>query len=228
MSKVDRKPSPSLLKSNAKVATHNAFLMNSCSEVMTSHLNQDVKNKIGNHEFISQSPVLSPRGRSLVPPVRDETHEIQRKAHAKRVRETRRSTQGITLEDLKSAEQLTKKKQQQQAVQSNGQGKLDSSVTLAVSTATPSTGVVPPALTSTITTSCSRKDCHDSNNVMDIEGKEHFKQLWEKSQAENASLIREMKLIKTDLESTKTQLDAVKISPASDIEVREEILQKNK
>jgi len=52
--------------------------------------------------------------RSFVPPVRDEEHEIQRKAHAKRVRETRRSTQGVTLEDLKSAEQLVKKKQQQE------------------------------------------------------------------------------------------------------------------
>merc|ERR1719346_534536 len=52
--------------------------------------------------------------RSFVPPVRDEEHEIQRKAHAKRVRETRRSTQGVTLEDLKSAEQLVKKNQQQE------------------------------------------------------------------------------------------------------------------
>ena len=52
--------------------------------------------------------------KSFVPPVRDEEHEIQRKAHAKRVRETRRSTQGVTLEDLKSAEQLVKKKQQQE------------------------------------------------------------------------------------------------------------------
>jgi protein phosphatase 1 regulatory subunit 12A len=48
-----------------------------------------------------------------VPPVRDEESETQRKAHAKRVRETRRSTQGVTLEDLKSAEQLVKRKQQQ-------------------------------------------------------------------------------------------------------------------
>ena len=31
--------------------------------------------------------------RSFVPPVRDEESETQRKAHAKRVRETRRSTQ---------------------------------------------------------------------------------------------------------------------------------------
>lgn len=52
-----------------------------------------------------------------MPPVRDEEHEIQRKAHAKRVRETRRSTQGVTLEDLKSAEQLVKKKQQQENAQ---------------------------------------------------------------------------------------------------------------
>ena len=45
-----------------------------------------------------------------MPPVRDEESETQRKAHAKRVRETRRSTQGVTLEEVKSAEQLAKKK----------------------------------------------------------------------------------------------------------------------
>lgn len=50
--------------------------------------------------------------RSFVPPVRDEESETQRKAHAKRVRETRRSTQGVTLDEIKSAEQLVKKKQQ--------------------------------------------------------------------------------------------------------------------
>ncbi|VEN34962.1 unnamed protein product, partial [Callosobruchus maculatus] len=47
--------------------------------------------------------------RSFVPPVRDEESETQRKAHAKRVRETRRSTQGVTLEEIKCAEQLVKK-----------------------------------------------------------------------------------------------------------------------
>ncbi|XP_039286996.1 protein phosphatase 1 regulatory subunit 12A isoform X13 [Nilaparvata lugens] len=49
---------------------------------------------------------------SFVPPVRDEESETQRKAHAKRVRETRRSTQGVTLDEIKSAEQLVKQKQQ--------------------------------------------------------------------------------------------------------------------
>ena len=48
--------------------------------------------------------------RSFVPPIRDEESETQRKAHAKRVRETRRSTQGVTLDEIKSAEELVKKK----------------------------------------------------------------------------------------------------------------------
>lgn len=47
-----------------------------------------------------------------MPPVRDEESETQRKAHAKRVRETRRSTQGVTLEEIKSAEQIVKNKTQ--------------------------------------------------------------------------------------------------------------------
>lgn len=45
-----------------------------------------------------------------MPPIRDDESETQRKAHAKRVRETRRSTQGVTLDELKSAEQLVKNK----------------------------------------------------------------------------------------------------------------------
>ena len=69
--------------------------------------------------------------RSFVPPVRDEESETQRKAHAKRVRETRRSTQGVTLEDLKSAEQLVKKKQQlvSASISSTNIGSLVSTIT---------------------------------------------------------------------------------------------------
>ena len=52
--------------------------------------------------------------RSHVPPVRDDESETQRKAHAKLVRQTRRSTQGVTLEDLKSAEKLVKSRNQQE------------------------------------------------------------------------------------------------------------------
>ena len=43
-----------------------------------------------------------------MPPVRDEEHEIQRKAHAKRVRETRRSTQGDDDDDVDDDEILDK------------------------------------------------------------------------------------------------------------------------
>ena len=49
-----------------------------------------------------------------MPPIRDDESEVQRKARTKRIRETRRGTTGVTLEDLKSAEQLVKKKQQQE------------------------------------------------------------------------------------------------------------------
>lgn len=62
----------------------------------------------------SISPPNRLTGRSFVPPTRDEESETQRKAHAKMVRSTRRSTQGVTLEDLKSAEQLMKNKKQEQ------------------------------------------------------------------------------------------------------------------
>uniref|UniRef100_A0A8D8LK10 Protein phosphatase 1 regulatory subunit 12C n=1 Tax=Cacopsylla melanoneura TaxID=428564 RepID=A0A8D8LK10_9HEMI len=70
---------------------------------------------------LSPSNIFKNFFKSFVPPVRDEESETQRKAHAKRVRETRRSTQGVTLEELKSAEQLVKKKQQQQLVQASQQ-----------------------------------------------------------------------------------------------------------
>lgn len=71
--------------------------------------------------------------RSFVPPVRDEESETQRKAHAKRVRETRRSTQGVTLDEIKSAEQLVKKKQQQN---SDPQPSITASTTITTSTPT--------------------------------------------------------------------------------------------
>lgn len=86
------------------------------SQSNTNH--QTWRSKVGKKDDDSAStdpPKASSQvRRSFVPPVRDEESETQRKAHAKRVRETRRSTQGVTLEDLKSAEQLVKRKQQQE------------------------------------------------------------------------------------------------------------------
>ncbi|XP_015429847.1 PREDICTED: protein phosphatase 1 regulatory subunit 12A isoform X2 [Dufourea novaeangliae] len=84
--------------------------------------------------------------RSFVPPVRDEESETQRKAHAKRVRETRRSTQGVTLDEIKSAEQLVKKKQQNNETPSTISSTQPTtttgntaSITATITTATPTT-----------------------------------------------------------------------------------------
>ncbi|XP_051173003.1 protein phosphatase 1 regulatory subunit 12A isoform X2 [Leptopilina boulardi] len=86
--------------------------------------------------------------KSFVPPVRDEESETQRKAHAKRVRETRRSTQGVTLDEIKSAEQLVKKKQQQNSdsptttapsMQPATSVSNTASITATITTATPTT-----------------------------------------------------------------------------------------
>ncbi|XP_033297789.1 protein phosphatase 1 regulatory subunit 12A isoform X2 [Bombus bifarius] len=84
--------------------------------------------------------------KSFVPPVRDEESETQRKAHAKRVRETRRSTQGVTLDEIKSAEQLVKKKQQNNEIPSTISSTQPAtttsntaSITATITTATPTT-----------------------------------------------------------------------------------------
>ncbi|XP_046450655.1 protein phosphatase 1 regulatory subunit 12A-like isoform X17 [Daphnia pulex] len=87
------------------------------------------------------SSANQPIRRSFVPPVRDEESETQRKAHAKRVRETRRSTQGVTLEEVKTAEQLAKKKQaetfslEDSRSKNNGGGGVNASSTITSITA---------------------------------------------------------------------------------------------
>ncbi|KAJ8667642.1 hypothetical protein QAD02_009305 [Eretmocerus hayati] len=100
--------------------------------------------------------------RSFVPPVRDEESETQRKAHAKRVRETRRSTQGVTLDEIKSAEQLVKKKQQQTNDSGNGSptntqpsSPAPTSTTAPSSTLAAATTTTTASITATITTTTS-------------------------------------------------------------------------
>jgi len=210
--------------------------------------------------------------KSFVPPVRDEEHEIQRKAHAKRVRETRRSTQGVTLEDLKSAEKLVKTKQQQENAQRTTelQQLASSSPTSIGSTATATTGSTPPTppgstATTTVTTSATlvtggardadqerherrpswrlRIESNDkSRNVptslsqtgqeaksrsslKSQNGEVDYKKLWEESQAENVRLRLDMNSIRSDLDSTKHQLEAAIQASAknsvSDTEKRE-------
>ncbi|XP_029669264.1 protein phosphatase 1 regulatory subunit 12A isoform X3 [Formica exsecta] len=89
----------------------NTLSPTSASKTLTSSLLSSITTTTTATTTTSPIPVNQIR-RSFVPPVRDEESETQRKAHAKRVRETRRSTQGVTLDEIKSAEQLVKKKQQ--------------------------------------------------------------------------------------------------------------------
>ncbi|RLU26547.1 hypothetical protein DMN91_000343, partial [Ooceraea biroi] len=85
----------------ARIKTFSCPTLHRCNAATPTHTNATTR-----------SASLRETHRSFVPPVRDEESETQRKAHAKRVRETRRSTQGVTLDEIKSAEQLVKKKQQ--------------------------------------------------------------------------------------------------------------------
>ncbi|XP_042233906.1 protein phosphatase 1 regulatory subunit 12A-like isoform X3 [Homarus americanus] len=83
---------------------------------------------------MSPGSVIKNFFKSFVPPSRDEESETQRKAHAKMVRSTRRSTQGVTLEDIKSAEQFMKNKQQQVSTSSPEPKETSSASTVPTST----------------------------------------------------------------------------------------------
>ncbi|KAH8395284.1 hypothetical protein KR222_008191 [Zaprionus bogoriensis] len=111
--------------------------------------------------------------KSFVPPVRDEESETQRKAHAKRVRETRRSTQGVTLDEIKSAEELVKKKNLGMSNNNNNNNNNNNSssvstftttttttatATTTTTTASPSTTPTPPTTTTTTTEESSSQE----------------------------------------------------------------------
>ncbi|XP_018313076.1 protein phosphatase 1 regulatory subunit 12A isoform X3 [Mycetomoellerius zeteki] len=116
----------------------NTLSPTSASKTLASSLLSSITTTTTATTTTSPIPVNQIR-RSFVPPVRDEESETQRKAHAKRVRETRRSTQGVTLDEIKSAEQLVKKKQQNNELP----------------TSTPSTQPPPTTTTTTSTTTTS-------------------------------------------------------------------------
>ncbi|XP_064540111.1 protein phosphatase 1 regulatory subunit 12C isoform X14 [Drosophila montana] len=106
--------------------------------------------------------------KSFVPPVRDEESETQRKAHAKRVRETRRSTQGVTLEEIKSAEELVKKKNlgmnnNNNNNNNNSSSNETSSTSSTTTTTTTSTTATATPSTTTATATASSNSNDDSN-----------------------------------------------------------------
>ncbi|XP_035914375.1 protein phosphatase 1 regulatory subunit 12A isoform X10 [Anopheles stephensi] len=111
----------------------------------------------------SGTPTTTPTAgqirRSFVPPTRDEESETQRKAHAKRVRETRRSTQGVTLDEIKSAEQLVKKKN------ASGAGNENDTMASATSASTTTTTSSSPS-----SLSSSASPSFTTNNATTISG----------------------------------------------------------
>ncbi|XP_017080549.1 protein phosphatase 1 regulatory subunit 12A isoform X9 [Drosophila eugracilis] len=125
-----KKPTVTIATPTSAAATANTALNSPSTTVQTPPIRSQVtakqaeKSNNGGSSTASVSDVESSKPpvkqstsnmiknffKSFVPPVRDEESETQRKAHAKRVRETRRSTQGVTLDEIKSAEELVKKK----------------------------------------------------------------------------------------------------------------------
>ncbi|KAL7733453.1 hypothetical protein ACLKA6_004932 [Drosophila palustris] len=108
-----------------------------------------------------------PIRRSFVPPVRDEESETQRKAHAKRVRETRRSTQGVTLDEIKSAEELVKKKNLGMNKNNNNNNNNSSSnetSTTTTATTTTTTSITTSPSTTTATATTTTNNSNSSNN----------------------------------------------------------------
>ncbi|XP_030570029.1 protein phosphatase 1 regulatory subunit 12A isoform X9 [Drosophila novamexicana] len=108
----------------------------------------------------STTVLTPPIRRSFVPPVRDEESETQRKAHAKRVRETRRSTQGVTLEEIKSAEELVKKKN---LGMNNNNNNNNTSTTTTTTTSTTATATETPSTTTATATAISSSS--DDSNI---------------------------------------------------------------
>ncbi|KAM8709729.1 hypothetical protein ACLKA7_016524 [Drosophila subpalustris] len=105
--------------------------------------------------------------KSFVPPVRDEESETQRKAHAKRVRETRRSTQGVTLDEIKSAEELVKKKNLGMNKNNNNNNNNSSSNETSTTTTTATTTSIttsPSTTTATATTTTNNSNSSNSDN----------------------------------------------------------------
>ncbi|XP_029342999.1 protein phosphatase 1 regulatory subunit 12A isoform X8 [Acyrthosiphon pisum] len=96
---------------NSNDTTHPTPNIRSGVKAFISGLQMQQKQSETTHKIVPGN-IFKNFFKSFVPPVRDDESETQRKAHAKRVRETRRSTQGVTLEELKSAEQIVKQKNQ--------------------------------------------------------------------------------------------------------------------
>ncbi|XP_017127060.1 protein phosphatase 1 regulatory subunit 12B isoform X3 [Drosophila elegans] len=168
-----RKPTVTIATPTSTAATANTALSSPSTTVQTPPIRSQVSAKIveksnnGSSSTASASDAESAKPpppppkqsasnmiknffKSFVPPVRDEESETQRKAHAKRVRETRRSTQGVTLDEIKSAEELVKKKNMGMA-NNNNNNNISTTTTNTISNSGNETSSASSATTATTT-----------------------------------------------------------------------------
>ncbi|XP_052845148.1 protein phosphatase 1 regulatory subunit 12B isoform X11 [Drosophila gunungcola] len=168
-----RKPTVTIATPTSTAATANTALSSPSTTVQTPPIRSQVSAKIaeksnnGSSSTASVSDAESAKPpppppkqstsnmiknffKSFVPPVRDEESETQRKAHAKRVRETRRSTQGVTLDEIKSAEELVKKKNMGMA-NNNNNNNISTTTTNTISNSGNETSSASSAATATTT-----------------------------------------------------------------------------
>ncbi|XP_017127069.1 protein phosphatase 1 regulatory subunit 12C isoform X11 [Drosophila elegans] len=168
-----KKPTVTIATPTSTAATANTALSSPSTTVQTPPIRSQVSAKIveksnnGSSSTASASDAESAKPpppppkqsasnmiknffKSFVPPVRDEESETQRKAHAKRVRETRRSTQGVTLDEIKSAEELVKKKNMGMA-NNNNNNNISTTTTNTISNSGNETSSASSATTATTT-----------------------------------------------------------------------------
>ncbi|XP_063800446.1 protein phosphatase 1 regulatory subunit 12B-like isoform X3 [Pseudophryne corroboree] len=83
---------------------------------VTNSIGRNGKTTSTNSEPVANTETKE-RRRSYLTPVRDEEAEAQRKARSRHARQSRRSTQGVTLTDLKEAEKVIKGQQENKVVE---------------------------------------------------------------------------------------------------------------
>ncbi|XP_063294173.1 protein phosphatase 1 regulatory subunit 12A-like isoform X2 [Pelobates fuscus] len=107
------------LANKPEISTRSANTVPAKPDATVSALNSlgrrtEIQNSTTTNAETTPNTETKERRRSYLTPVRDEEAEAQRKARSRHARQSRRSTQGVTLTDLKEAEKVIKGQQENQ------------------------------------------------------------------------------------------------------------------
>ncbi|KAK7892105.1 hypothetical protein WMY93_024068 [Mugilogobius chulae] len=102
--------SASLGTSSSSLSRPNSVLAQRLPQEQSEKKDQPAGTTTNSGVMISGEPEAKQRRKSYLTPVRDEEAEAQRKARSRHARQSRRSTQGVTLTDLQEAEKTMKTK----------------------------------------------------------------------------------------------------------------------